>query len=429
MSQCQLLPMVMVTEIVQDPANPNCNPTMHAGTSVGVVHHVEEEKKVTPTTVAMPIAIRSSSESRSAVQDLGDRVEPEPVSDLRGFRKRWSSKRSSGSVASRESFLDHTPLQSPDPIEQGTPPFVQSPDNIEDPDSPSGPVMNREASERQTNHDFLSNVKWAAFKMPWEMPAASSVFNADVVAPVDFRQDPSWSAMAVLAPPPKEGSQEVPSAALPEAPTFIKCIRSIRETTFKDMRDAEMQAGLEKWNIVIRADSKESRVGRQIEESPESCLEILRACMGVKSPSTVMGRANYAFVFEMAHGEPSSRTIPASSRKPRVGVCIFSKSSSKAPASRASAFIQSCRFAHFVLGMRGADEIFNSGRIVGLSDIQLSQKDVTKQARPLTVFEMQQLHNIASKPGSSSCGPGITKDPKQQPRRACFFQSLHLRQE
>ena len=398
MSQCQLLPMVMVTEIVQDPANPNCNPTMHAGTSVGVVHHVEEEKKVTPTTVAMPIAIRSSSESRSAVQDLGDRVEPEPVSDLRGFRKRWSSKRSSGSVASRESFLDHTPLQSPDPIEQGTPPFVQSPDNIEDPDSPSGPVMNREASERQTNHDFLSNVKWAAFKMPWEMPAASSVFNADDVAPVDFRQDPSWSAMAVLAPPPKEGSQEVPSAALPEAPTFIKCIRSIRETTFKDMRDAEMQAGLEKWNIVIRADSKESRVGRQIEESPESCLEILRACMGVKSPSTVMGRANYASVFEMAHGEPSSRTIPASSRKPRVGVCIFSKSSSKAPASRASAFIQSCRFAHFVLGMRGADEIFNSGRIVGLSDIQLSQKDVTKQARLLTVFEMQQLHNIASSP-------------------------------
>ena len=262
MSQCQSIPMVMVTEVVQDPVNPNCNPTMHAGTSVGVVNHVEEEKRVTQTTDAMPIAIRSPSESRSAVQDLGDRVEPEPVSDLRGFRKR-----SSGSVASRDSFLDPTPLQSPDPIEQSTPPFVQSPDNIEDPDSPSGPVMNREASERQTNHDFLSNVKWAAFKMPWEMPAASSVFNADVVAPVDLRQDPSWSAMAVPAPPPKESSQEVPSAVLPEAPTFIKCIRSIRETTFKDMRDAEMQAGLEKWNIVIRADSKESRVGGQIHQS------------------------------------------------------------------------------------------------------------------------------------------------------------------
>ena len=58
--------MVMVTEVVQDPVNPNCNPTMHAGTSVGVVNHVEEEKKVTPTTDVMPIAIRSSSESRSA---------------------------------------------------------------------------------------------------------------------------------------------------------------------------------------------------------------------------------------------------------------------------------------------------------------------------------------------------------------------------
>ena len=262
----------MVTEVVQDPVNPNCNPTTHVDTSVGVVNHVEEERKVTLTTDATPIVVRSSSESRSAVQDFGDRVEPEPASDLRGFRKRWSSKRSSGSVASRDSFLDPTPLQSPDSVEQNTPPFVQAPDDIEDSDSPSGPVMDREASERQTNHDFLSNVKWAALKMPWEMPAASSVFNDDVVAPVDLRQDPSWSAIAVPAPTPKESSQEVPSAVSSEPPTFIRCIRSIRETTFKDMRDAEMQAGLEKWNIIIRADSKESRVGRQIEESPESLL-------------------------------------------------------------------------------------------------------------------------------------------------------------
>lgn len=40
--------------------------------------------------------------------------------------------------------------------------------------------------------------------------------------------------------------------------------------------------------------------------------------------------------------------------------------------------------------------MFGSGRIVGLSDIQLACKASTKQARPLSVFEMQQLHNISS---------------------------------
>ena len=120
--------------------------------------------------------------------------------------------------------------------------------------------------------------------------------------------------------------------------------------------------------------------------------------MGVKSPSTVMGRANSMLSFLRWHtvNLPSEPFLPL--RESHAWEYVSFLSSSKAPASRASAFIQSCRFAHFVLGMRGADEIFNSGRIVGLSDIQLSQKDVTKQARPLTVFEVQQLHNIASSP-------------------------------
>ena len=72
-------------------------------------------------------------------------------------------------------------------------------------------------------------------------------------------------------------------------PVFVSCIRSIKERTFIDMREKEMLAGLEKWNLVIRTGSHKSRVGQQIEISPDSSIEILRACMGVKSPSTVVG--------------------------------------------------------------------------------------------------------------------------------------------
>ena len=387
--------MVMVTEIVPDAVNHNCNPNMCVDMSVGAVHPAGEERKDIPIIGASPIAALSSQEDSNAAQGPSDRVEPKPAGDLRGFRKRWSSKKSSGSVASRDSFLD-TPLQTPEQIEQCTPPFMQSPDGIEDPESPSGPIMASEASERQANHDFLSNVKWAAFKLPWEMPAASSVFNADVLAPIDLRQDPSWSSIAAPVPPPADSRQEVSVRSSVEPPTFVSCIRSIRETTFKDMREAEMQAGLIKWSIVIRSNSSESRVGRQIEDAPESCLEILRACMGVKSPSTVMGRANSMLSFLRWHtvNLPTESFLPL--RENHAWEHVSFLSSTKAPASRASAFIQSCRFAHFVLGIRGADEVFHSGRIVGLSDIQLSQKDVTKQARPLTVHEMQQLHNIAS---------------------------------
>ena len=388
--------MVMVTEVVGDPTNPRCNPTIHVVMNAGAVNHVDAISQGIQTTDAIPIAILSASESNIADQSAAASGDPEPAGDLKGFRKRWSSMRSSASVVSRDCMLDISPVQSPDPIDQSTPPFVQSPDEIEDPDSPSGPVMNRVASERQTHHEFLSNVKWAAFKMPWESPIANAVFNPDVVAPVDLRQDPSWSSVAVPAPSSSEAGKQVTSKTVSESPTFVKCIRSIKEATFKDMRESQMHAGLEKWNIIVRADSSESQVGLQIEESPESWLEILRACMGVKSPSTVVGRANSMLSFLRWHtvNLPAEPFLPL--RESHAWEYVSFLSSSKAPASRAAAFIQSCRFAHFVLGIKGADRIFNSGRVVGLSNIQLSQKDVTKQARPLTVFEMQQLHNIAS---------------------------------
>ena len=50
-------------------------------------------------------------------------------------------------------------------------------------------------------------------------------------------------------------------------------------------------------NIIVRSDSRSSRVGRQLEQSPEDFLEILRACMGANSSSTVVGRANSMLSF------------------------------------------------------------------------------------------------------------------------------------
>ena len=84
--------------------------------------------------------------------------------------------------------------------------------------------------------------------------------------------------------------------------------------------------------------------------------------MGVKSPSTVMGRANSMLSFLRWHtvNLPAEPFLPL--RESHAWEYVSFLSSSKAPASRASAFIQSCRFAHFVLGMRGADEIFKSGK-------------------------------------------------------------------
>ena len=69
---------------------------------------------------------------------------------------------------------------------------------------------------------------------------------------------------------------------------------------------------------------------------------------------------------------------------------------SHASASKASSFVQACRFCHYVLGVEGALQVVSSRRVCGLADIQLSGKREAKQARPLTVKEAQDLHRVAS---------------------------------
>ncbi len=390
--------MVMITEVVGSPSDQGCNPRIRVVMNVGVESIVGGEKKDIPTTDASVTAIHSFSSS-AAASAFGDReAEPESSVGLRGFRKRWSSAKSNRSFGSVDPIAQFSPLASPDNIEQFTPNLMSECEEPDEIPSPSGPVMSNDSASRLVNHEFLSNVKWTAFKMPWEMPSAKSVFNPDAAPSIDLRQDPSWGAFATPHPVVDGPKEEAPRRERGEAPVFVNCIRAIKERTFQDMREKQMIAGLEKWNIIVRADSFESRVGRQIEFSPESSLEILRACMGVKSPSTVTGRANAMLSYLRWHTIhfPADKFLPLSENHAWEYVSFLQKSG--APASRASAFIQSCRFAHFVLGIRGADDIFHSGRIVGLSDIQLAGKAVTKQARPLTVFEMQQLHNIASSP-------------------------------
>ena len=388
--------MVMIREIVGDPTNPCCNPSIHVVMHAGVENPADGEKKDTEIIDASAIAIRSASSQTAVAPPPDCETELGAPVELKGFRRRWSSMKSSGSFASQDPISDFSQVESPDRIEQYTPSIGQEIDEGEEMPDPSGPVMSSDASSRLASHEFLSNVKWAAFKMPWELPSAKAVFNPDAVPVVDLRQDPSWGSVATPAPVIAEAKGEAPPRVPSEAPVFVSCIRSIKERTFKDMREKEMMAGLEKWSIIVRSDSFESRVGRQIESSPESIIEILRACMGVKSPSTVTGRANAMLSFMRWHviNLPADSFLPLSENHAWEYVTFLQKSG--APASRASAFVQSCCFAHFVLGVRGAIDIFSSGRITGLSDIQLAGKAVTKQARPLTVFEMQRLHNIAS---------------------------------
>ena len=116
------------------------------------------------------------------------------------------------------------------------------------------------------------------------------------------------------------GSSGTSREALGVAPVFMRCIRSIRERTFKDIGKClqVLRNGIQSLGQI--------RVGTHIESSPGSSLEILRACMGVNSPSAAVGRANAMLAFlrwRTINCSPES-FLPL--QESRLGLCFVSAS-------------------------------------------------------------------------------------------------------
>ena len=157
-----------------------------------------------------------------------------------------------------------------------------------------------------------------------------------------------------------------------------------------------MQAAIGKWFIVIRSNTSASAIGLQIQRDPSHGLDIIRAAMGVKSPNTVLSRANAMLAYMRWHTLEMTSEPLLPLQEEHVWRYVSHLKDVHSPASRATSFVQSCRFAHHILGFHGAQDVIISRRIVGLSEIQLAGKQPAKQARPLTVYELQQLHQIAA---------------------------------
>ena len=226
-----------------------------------------------------------------------------------------------------------------------------------------------------------------------------NIFGEDVLGLTsDLRQDASWLEAVTHVPVSTIAADSSnPASSGPELqPAFVKCVKAIREQSFQEMTEAEMKAAVTKWSLFLRSSLAHSIVGRQIYSSPGEMLDSVTAAMGVKSPSTVLSCANsmLAFIRWRTLDFSNEELLPL--REEAAWQYVSFLKASGPSASKATSFVQACRFCHYVLGVEGSLQVVSSRRVCGLADVQLSGKREAKQARPLSVKEVQDLHRVAS---------------------------------
>ena len=243
--------------------------------------------------------------------------------------------------------------------------------------------------------------------LPWERGIFRSIFGS---------QEPSnpFDSLIPRVPGPlKPPHDPTVIAAEPRPPVPVLDIASQAFGAFKDLhpsreREQMMDKAVCKMHHVVgRIESSRlsPELGRSFEgeRSRDRSLETIGACVGLRSPQTVLKRANSILSF-LRWADKEELETPVAEEAVWSYFSLLKREGS--PPSRASALLSAFRFVNYVLGVDLKD-ILGSRRVCGLS-VQLGiRKAPTSRARPLTVQEVRSLHSTLGDPKESDWNKAI----------------------
>ena len=229
--------------------------------------------------------------------------------------------------------------------------------------------------------------------LPWERGIFRSIFGSQESS------NPFDNLLPRVPGPLKPPHVSTVSAGEPRPPVPVHDIASQAFGAFKDLHPAhEREQMMDKavckmHHVVGRIDS--SRLSPELgssfggEKSRNMSLETIGACIGLRSPHTVLKRANTILSF-LRWADKEELETPVAEEAVWSYFSMLKKEGS--PPSRASAILSAFRFVNYVLGV-GLKDILCSRRVCGLS-VQLGiRKAPTSRARPLTVQEVRSLRS------------------------------------
>ncbi|CAE7318224.1 unnamed protein product [Symbiodinium sp. CCMP2592] len=225
--------------------------------------------------------------------------------------------------------------------------------------------------------DERSRTAVASPALPWERGVFRAIFGDEgLTNPFDNLVLKMPGPLVPAHVPSAE--PKIPEPPMPSADIASRAFKSFKDVHPSDERDMVMDRAVCKLqHIVCRADvdrlSPELARAASSKDARDEVFGIVSACVGLRSPHTVVKRAN---------------TILDS-----VWNFISYLKKEKAAPTRAASLISALRFANFVLGL-SLSEVLASRRILGLSAQLGVKKKATNRARPLKVSEVRFLHGV-----------------------------------
>ena len=280
-------------------------------------------------------------------------------------------------------------------------------ETLEEPSAP-GPLVSQQTWNELGSHSFgqfrqIPN----SLLYPWEQGPMAAIF--------DFDADPLPQCLGLaedVATEPANSSdslqRRLTSFLLPDDAKYINAVKSIQDMNYFDNKSQQLELACSQWLRILSVQWSASGVGPQLvaalqkdSAGAEACM-ILKACFGVKSPSTLLKRASafrkfYSWFDKSALcNELNSYPLPL--EEAVVWEYFLFLRQQRDVQSKGytvpSSFMEAVRFAKFTLDLQGTDSILCSRRLLGLAALERKAKGPTVQAPGLDPEHIRRLHEV-----------------------------------
>eukprot|EP00435_Cladocopium_sp_Y103_P045867 s1982_g13.t1 len=249
---------------------------------------------------------------------------------------------------------------------------------------------------------------------PWEVGPMAAVFNFDA-DPL-----PLCPGLAELPPtvedvPSLPLQQQLSRFLMPDGAKYMHAVKSIQDMSYFEGKAQQLDLACGQWLRILSVTWSASGVGPQLaaelqkDSTGAGACEILRACFGVKSPSTLLKRAaafkKFFTWFDKNKVCQELNVFPLPLEEPVVWEYFLHLKQQREIDARGytipSAFLEAVRFAKFTLDLSGTEAILGSRRLLGFSALEKKAKGPTVQAPGLEPEHIQRLHEVLRSAGNS----------------------------
>ena len=233
------------------------------------------------------------------------------------------------------------------------------------------------------------------FKMPWETGVWTNIFetqnrSSHLAFPVLSR--PAVAPLPDLEPVHCRPAKSRRLAAEPLA--WQQVVMAADVASWQELHEAKLDVALKRWfDVVIMFPVSFTLVAQLAElQTLGEQMAMMRDVLGSRSPLTLLKRVNSITRYMTFL---RSRGITAPGVESDLYAFFNGQRLEGAPQSRLASVIESLRFMEHVVGLEGLTELL-SRRCLGAA--KQTTTGPSRQASPLTVAELQVLHNVLADP-------------------------------